>query len=208
MGERDLAELFLVGFMQSLIGLNAPLQTQVNGSKINTGENAIMQESVLKPEQEIVQKPKTIETKAHEVKPAQTKPLPPLPPLPSPAKKPIKIYKSERPILNYSSIQSSISVTDKLNSIIRDPHVSEIECLGAESPLIVKKGGSTQKTQVNLSIDEVYELIAEFSQKTRIPVINGKIKAALNDLVITAVLSESLGPRFIIQKKKQFQELI
>ena len=65
-----------------------------------------------------------------------------------------------------------------------------------------------QNTQINLSIEEIYDIIAEFSQRTRIPVINGRIKAALNDLVITAVLSESLGPRFIIQKKKPFQELI
>jgi hypothetical protein len=43
-------------------------------------------------------------------------------------------------------------------------------------------------------------LVAEFSQKTRIPVVEGRIRAALNNLVISANLSGKLGPSFIMQK--------
>ena len=97
---------------------------------------------------------------------------------------------------------------EKLNFLIKDPAVTEIECLGAEQQLLVKKAGTVQRTRVKLSIEEVYQLIAEFSQKTRIPVIEGTFKAALNNLILTAILSETLGPRFILQKKNPFQELV
>ena len=91
---------------------------------------------------------------------------------------------------------------EKLNFLIKDPAVTEIECTDADRPLLVRKAGTVQRTRVRLSIEEIYQLIAEFSQKTRIPVIEGTFKAALNNLILTAILSETLGPRFILQKKK------
>ncbi len=100
------------------------------------------------------------------------------------------------------------SASEKLSFLIKDPAVTEIECIGSEQNILVKKAGVVQKTPVRLSIEEVYELIAEFSQKTKIPVIDGTIKAALNNLILTAVLSEMLGPRFILQKKNPFQQLV
>ena len=103
---------------------------------------------------------------------------------------------------------NQLPTAEKLNFLIKDPAVTEIECVGAYQQLLVKKGGSIQKTHVKLSIEEIYQLIAEFSQKTRIPVLDGTIKAALNNLIITAVLSEMLGPRFILQKKNPFQQLV
>lgn len=100
------------------------------------------------------------------------------------------------------------STAEKLNFLIKDPAVTEIECLGSEQMLLVRKAGSVQRTKVKLSIEEVYQLIAEFSQRTRIPVIEGTFKAALNNLILTAILSETLGPRFILQKKNPFQKLV
>ena len=97
---------------------------------------------------------------------------------------------------------------EKLNFLIKDPAVTEIECTGSDQPLLVKKAGAVQRTKVRLSIEEIYELIAEFSQKTRIPVIEGTFKAALSNLILTAILSETLGPRFILQKKNPFQSLV
>ena len=97
---------------------------------------------------------------------------------------------------------------EKLNFLIKDPAVTEIECTDAGQPLLVKKAGTVQRTRVKLSIEEIYQLIAEFSQKARIPVIEGTFKAALNNLILTAILSETLGPRFIMQKKNPFQQLV
>src|SRR3989344_196224 len=116
----------------------------------------------------------------------------------------IKIIKRQPDIKIINDIKplENIQKNQNLGTLIKDPYVEEIECVDVQSPLVVKKFGSIQKTQVKLSIEEIYELIAEFSQKSRIPVINGKIRAALNNLIITATLSGSSGPSFIIQKKK------
>ncbi len=180
---RDIAELFLINFTKSLIEIKAPLITQLKSQEIN---DSSMQMSILKSEN--IPKIEKNEISKFNI-------------LPFSKVQQIDIPKNQKHNIQYQS-QSKISATDKLNSLIKDHYVNEIECVGVNSPLIVKKSGLTQNTQINLSIDEIYEIIAEFSQKTRIPVINGRIKAALNDLIITAVLSETLGPRFIIQKMK------
>lgn len=175
----DIAERFLIDFIKNILEIKAP----------NILVNQNIENKAIKNEFGNIEIPKfkTI--------------------IKNPQVQKLIIKQPQRPKINYS-IQSQLSATEKLNPLIKDPYVNEIECNGSESNLYVKKSGMNQNTNINLSIEEIYEIIAEFSQKTRIPVINGRIKAALNDLVITAVLSETLGPRFIIQKKKHLQELI
>lgn len=188
----DIAELFLIDFVRNIIEIKAPNlpkqnnQIQTENKKDNSSQISIMKEKKIElPRFNTPQIKKIVQ--------------------PTIGKTPIK--QVQRPKINYS-VQSNISATEKLNVLIKDPYVNEIECNGADNPLIVKKSGMTQNTQINLTIEEIYEIVAEFSQRTRIPVISGRIKAALDNLIITAVLSETLGPRFIIQKKKPFQELI
>ncbi len=100
-----------------------------------------------------------------------------------------------------------MSAEERLNVLIKDPAVTEIECIGSDEALLVKKGGAIQKTRIKLSVEEIYQLIAEFSQKTKIPVIDGTLKTAVDNLILTAVLSEILGPKFILQKKNPFKPL-
>lgn len=192
---RDIAEAFLIEFVKNILDVKAPK------FPINKEE--------LKNENQVSIKSSTLEENTKEEKIEIPKFIPKIK-VPQPIISRPKIVQKQtiqKPKINYS-IQQQLSATEKLNTLIRDPYVTEIECNGAENVLSVRKSGMIQNTQINLSIEEIYEIIAEFSQKTRIPVINGRIKAALNDLIITAVMSESLGPRFIIQKKKPFQELI
>lgn len=192
---RDIAELFLIEFVKSILDVKAPNKPIIEVKEQKTNENySSMQSSVLKKELKPEIKIEVPKFTSQQIKKT---------PQPQVNVK----SQSQRPKINYS-VQSQLSATEKLNTLIKDPYVNEIECNGSETNLSVKKAGMNQNTQINLSIEEIYDIIAEFSQRTRIPVINGRIKAALNDLVITAVLSETLGPRFIIQKKKPFQELI
>lgn len=188
----DIAELFLIDFIRNIIEIKAPnLPKQNNPTQIENKKDNASQIPIMKEKKIEIPKLNTSQIKIPQV---------------STLNKPI-IKKIQRPKINYS-VQSNLSATEKLNVLIKDPYVNEIECNGADNPLIVKKSGMTQNTQINLTIEEIYEIVAEFSQRTRIPVISGRIKAALDNLIITAVLSETLGPRFIIQKKKPFQELI
>lgn len=193
----EIAELFLIDFIKNIIEIKeSNLPKNNNQIQTESVKDSVLQVSIMKDEQ----KEKKLEIPRFNT--SQIKKIN----LVNSLNKTI-IKKIQRPKINYS-IQSNLSATEKLNILIKDPYVNEIECNGADNPLIVKKSGITQNTQINLTIEEIYEIVAEFSQKTRIPVISGRIKAALNDLIITAVFSETLGPRFIIQKKRPFQDLI
>ncbi|MDP4039178.1 MAG: hypothetical protein Q8P57_01185 [Candidatus Pacearchaeota archaeon] len=109
--------------------------------------------------------------------------------------------------INYPQRQSHL-IIPKLNFIIKDPAVTEIECRGADKPILVKKAGTIQRTQTSLTIEEINQILNDFSEKTKIPIIEGTFKAASGNLIMTAIISEILGPRFIIQKKNPFRQLM
>ena len=89
----------------------------------------------------------------------------------------------------------------KLGNIIRDPSVISIECQGAGKPILVNRSGIIQATPVVLTKEEIKATIDEISEKTRIPVTTGVFKAAIGGFIITAVISEYVGTRFVIQKR-------
>ncbi len=89
----------------------------------------------------------------------------------------------------------------KLGNIIRDPSVISIECQGSGKPILVNRSGIIQATPVVLTKEEIKATIDEISEKTRIPVTTGVFKAAIGGFIITAVISEYVGTRFVIQKR-------
>lgn len=99
----------------------------------------------------------------------------------------------------------NIAAMDKINPLLLDPSVQIIECPSPERPLLVNRGGLVQATNIVLSAEEIDSLLKEISQDTKIPLIPGVFKAAINNFIITAVISEFVGTRFIIQKKSPFQ---
>ena len=205
MEHQEIGELFLINFVHALATAKNSISIKTNESQ---KENYSLQASLLKPE---MQKNNQIQMVPQFLKPIQIKkqfiqsnnaniPLKNIQP---------KFNNYQRKdIFSNQNIPNIKSGTESLNALIRNPAINEIECIGVDNPLMIKIRGMTQKTQVKLTIEEIYDLIAEFSQKTRIPVINGSIKAALNNMIITAVLSETLGPRFILQKMRRPQTYI
>jgi len=89
---------------------------------------------------------------------------------------------------------------EKLSEYMQDPSVLSIECPGPKKPLIINRAGRIQPTNLILTKKEIEKIMNEFSEKTRIPLISGVFKAAHQNILITAVISEYLGTRFIIQK--------
>lgn len=90
--------------------------------------------------------------------------------------------------------------TERVTFLLRDPAVASVECPGPEKNIIVRKFGAIQTTPITLTQDEINKIINEFSEKTRIPLIEGVFKASVGNLIITAVISEFVGARFIIEK--------
>ena len=88
----------------------------------------------------------------------------------------------------------------KLASFLKDPSIQSIECPGPGRNLLVKRYTKINTTKVTLNQVEITNLINTFAQQARIPIVGGILKAAVGDLVISAVISEFVGSRFIINK--------
>ena len=88
----------------------------------------------------------------------------------------------------------------KITPFIKDPAVSSVECKRAEEKISIKKLGQTIDTDIKLNEREINSIIKAFSEKTRIPIIEGILKTRSNNLEIFAVISKFSTSRFIITK--------
>jgi hypothetical protein len=88
----------------------------------------------------------------------------------------------------------------ELELFLKDPSIQSLESPGPGRNILVKKYNRVNVTRMVLSQREITELINKFSEKARIPIVGGILKAAVGDLVISAVISEFVGSRFIINK--------
>jgi len=66
--------------------------------------------------------------------------------------------------------------------------------------VLAQSAGKTSMTKIALNQNEIQQIIQNFSEAAKIPVISGLFKAAANNLLITAVTSDIAGSRFIITK--------
>jgi len=128
--------------------------------------------------------------------------IPQIPPqtirvMPQKMQKPLPIIK---PLPGYMDL-------GKLNLLISDPRVNQIECFGSKKEIIVKISGQPQKTRIELTKEEIDSVIKSFSEKARIPLIRGVFRAALGNLILTAVTFDFVDTRFTIQKKAPFEKL-
>lgn len=101
-----------------------------------------------------------------------------------------------------SMMQSQQTPLEKLAPLLRDYSISSIECPGPEKNLIIHKSGLIQTAPITLTKEEIDEIMNYISQKTRIPLIKGVFKAIMQNLIISAVISEFVGTRFNIEKRR------
>ena len=100
------------------------------------------------------------------------------------------------------SMQTQIDL-GKLNPIIRDPGVTSIECNGSNAQLTTKGSSGTRKTNITLTKDEVNQIIQTFAEISRIPLHEGIFKAAVGQLIISAIFSTIVDSQFVIRKIPQ-----
>ncbi|MEK6889783.1 MAG: hypothetical protein AABW82_01350 [Nanoarchaeota archaeon] len=99
------------------------------------------------------------------------------------------------------SLQSQPSL-NKIAPFLKDRLVQSIECKGPGRPLLVLKGGIIQVTNTTLTKEEIDLIMEQISNETRIPLMSGLFKALLGNVIITAAISEFVGTRFIIEKRR------
>jgi len=98
-------------------------------------------------------------------------------------------------------IPSNLEVDlDKLNPLIKDPLVQEIECFGANKNIVVSGTMGRKKTEIQLTREEIEEVIKNFSEKSRIPMQEGLFKVVVGRLMFSAVISNIVSSKFVIKK--------
>ena len=102
-------------------------------------------------------------------------------------------------------INNSQSPFEKINQILKDPYVLGIECPGPNKNIVVHKPEKNEASPIKLTKEEIDTIIEDISKKTRIPLLGNTFKAAIGNIIISAVISEIVGKRFIIEKKPQLR---
>ncbi|MBI2632311.1 hypothetical protein HYW75_04880 [Candidatus Pacearchaeota archaeon] len=125
------------------------------------------------------------------------------PSIPKPSKPAIP-----KPSLSRPSNMQKIEINSlvKIDSLLNDSAVQTIECPGPGKQILVYKAGVIQTTNLSLATEEINNIMKEISEKTRIPIVSGIFKAAFGDFITTAVISDFVGTRFMIQKKSTIQQ--
>lgn len=89
----------------------------------------------------------------------------------------------------------------KLNPFVQDVFVETIECDGPEENIVVTTP-ARKTTDVKLSKEEIDDILNTFSREAKIPLKEGILRMAVGRLVISAIISEVVGTKFIIKKMK------
>jgi len=88
----------------------------------------------------------------------------------------------------------------QIQVLINDKNVDMIECPGEDKFIQVRTNGNIKMTQIKLAKEEIQSIIQQFSSAAKIPVEPGVFKVAVGELIISAVISDFVGSRFIITK--------
>lgn len=89
---------------------------------------------------------------------------------------------------------------EKLNPLLADSGVNVIESNGPDQQVIVRGRMGTKPTDIILTREEIDKIIRTFSEKSKIPIGEGATKIVLGRFMLSAIISEEAGSRFIIKK--------
>lgn len=95
----------------------------------------------------------------------------------------------------------------KVEMLLKDPLIKMIECEGPNKELLVKKNGRVLNTKIIMNQEEIKEVLDLFSKEAKIPIIGGIFKAVVGDLIISALVSEVVGSKFIITRMSPYSFL-
>ena len=180
-------------FFQPSITKVKPLITKIKNKKIKPRKKFSLDlEQIRKPilhRMRIVRK-----RKIRKLKPTAKKPIIQQPPIKKPQ---IKVLQTIKPEPHARPEGFNLG---KIEQLLKDKRIQSIECSGPEKNILVKKNNKINTTNILINQQEITEIINRFSQQAKIPVIGGILKAAVGDLVISAIVSKFIGSRFIINR--------
>ena len=89
---------------------------------------------------------------------------------------------------------------EKLNPLIKDSAVKTIECNGPDENIIVRGTMGTKRTNIILSEEEINQVMKKFSETKKIPLHEGIFRVVVGRLILSAIISDVIGSKFIIKK--------
>jgi hypothetical protein len=95
-------------------------------------------------------------------------------------------------------------VIAKLDKMINDKNVQMIECPGPGRNTLVKIRNNVNVTKLILNEEEIKNIIIHFSDYARIPIVGGILRTSVDSMMISAVVSQFAGSRFIINKRNPY----
>src|SRR4030042_2260307 len=87
----------------------------------------------------------------------------------------------------------------KLNPLVKDSAVKIIEVNPDEKVTVTGTMG-TKPTDIILSKEDIDGIINKFSEISRIPVTEGVYRVVAGNMILSAVISEVIGSKFVIKK--------
>jgi hypothetical protein len=95
----------------------------------------------------------------------------------------------------------------KITPLLDDPSVSTIECLGKGKDLMVVRAGQKQRTRVRLTDEDIQNILDRVASTAHIPLTEGVFRASIENYSISAVVSNSVGSKFVIKKFNTYDML-
>lgn len=103
--------------------------------------------------------------------------------------------------LQYRPVPTNVQIDlGKLSPLVNDSNVKIIECNGPDKNIMVRGTMGRKKTSIILNKQEIEEIITKFSKTAKIPIQEGFFKVVVGKLVLSAIISDVVGSKFIIKK--------
>jgi len=88
----------------------------------------------------------------------------------------------------------------KIEPLAQNQNINIIECNGPEEKIIVKGRAGTKITNIFLNKEEINQILSNFSEASKIPLSEGIFKMAVGKYIVSAIVSDVIGSKFIIKK--------
>lgn len=189
--QQDTRTLFLEEFVKRLI-----INSIQNWPKIKKADSLFEKlertatvPPIIKIERKIEEKP----LEKIEVKKLEEKPIVLMQRAPIVAQKPAIIQKAPE--------KTNLPIMDRLGPFLADPAVQSINCPGPDKNITIMRNGMIQTIAMSFTAEDISAFLKDLSEKTRIPLLPGLFKVVFQNLIITAVVSEFVGTKFMIEKR-------
>lgn len=122
-------------------------------------------------------------------------PVPLTPPTPLPPLTPTRLR------FKLAPTKTKGKIGEKIAPLMEDKSIKVIEC--SDGKVKIKRNAEEEETKITLSEDEVRKIIKKFSEETKIPLLGNIFRAQLEDMQISAIVSEVIPSRFIMTRIRQ-----